>query len=262
MTRPWHGLTSGGRATSDHLGDRVTALADGALDHGARDRALRHVADCADCLRRLEQERRTKARLATLAHPPVPPDLTLRLLAVPEAPLRPPAAGGVGNGWTPYDGSVAAARPGDRPGDRPADRPVSSGPPRRARRDRPAARRPRRRSRRVARFAALTSGLLSVAGVAALGTVYAVGAAAPSSGPGVFPSVATVRTGPSVDTGSRAARWSPARPRQLSGGSAMHRFGGILQPVDLAVTGRAGVLQAPGTTLVPRIGHGDGPGRG
>ncbi|MGH8894941.1 MAG: zf-HC2 domain-containing protein, partial [Actinomycetes bacterium] len=43
-----------------HLGDRIAALVDGELDHRARDRALAHVAHCADCRAALDDQRTVK----------------------------------------------------------------------------------------------------------------------------------------------------------------------------------------------------------
>ena len=80
-----------------HLGDAVAALVDGELDHAARERAQAHLAHCADCRREVDGQRRLKARLrAAPALPPVPPQLTERLLALgavpPPGPARPEPA--------------------------------------------------------------------------------------------------------------------------------------------------------------------------
>ena len=49
-----------------HLGDRMAALVDGELDHDERDRALVHLARCAECRLAVQQERWVKARLQSL----------------------------------------------------------------------------------------------------------------------------------------------------------------------------------------------------
>ncbi|MCU1691171.1 MAG: hypothetical protein JWM64_262, partial [Frankiales bacterium] len=77
---------------SDHLGDAVTALVDGELDHPSRERVLAHLAHCAPCRGEVDAHRRLKASLTSLRALPVEPgpDLTARLLAV--AAPRPPSA--------------------------------------------------------------------------------------------------------------------------------------------------------------------------
>jgi hypothetical protein len=65
-----------------HLGDRLTALIDGELDHGTRDRMLGHLAQCDDCRAEADAERRTKARLGAMAAPQVPVELMLGLLSL------------------------------------------------------------------------------------------------------------------------------------------------------------------------------------
>jgi anti-sigma factor RsiW len=77
------------------LGELLTALADGALDHDERDRAQAHVARCDACRAELEAQRALKARLGGLAEatPPPPEELlrALRGLVVPGAdPLAAP----------------------------------------------------------------------------------------------------------------------------------------------------------------------------
>ena len=65
-----------------HLGEVAAALVDGELDHSARERAYRHLADCADCRAEVEAQRRTKAALSGLAPAPAPDALSARLLAL------------------------------------------------------------------------------------------------------------------------------------------------------------------------------------
>ena len=81
-----------------HLGELAAALVDGELDHASRERAHRHLLDCAACRAEVEAQRRLKASLAGLARNPAPPpELADRLLALPvpgtdrvsTGPLRP-----------------------------------------------------------------------------------------------------------------------------------------------------------------------------
>ena len=86
---------------SDHLGERLTLLVDGRLDHAERERVLAHLAHCGSCRHEVDAHRRLKATLTALrAAPPQPgPDLTARLLAVasqervalPLSPAVPPS---------------------------------------------------------------------------------------------------------------------------------------------------------------------------
>lgn len=84
---------------SGHLGEVAAALVDGELDHPGRERAYRHLAECAACRAEVEAQRRAKAALAGLAPAPAPDGLTARLLALqvpgtdritaPRGPVRP-----------------------------------------------------------------------------------------------------------------------------------------------------------------------------
>lgn len=49
-----------------HLGAQAAALVDGQLDYAAREKALRHLEQCAQCRAEVEHERRLKARVQTL----------------------------------------------------------------------------------------------------------------------------------------------------------------------------------------------------
>ena len=73
-----------------HLGVRAAAVVDGELGHAARDRALAHLAHCAECRLEVEAQRRLKSRLANLGPTTPPADLTGRLLRMP--PSYPPTA--------------------------------------------------------------------------------------------------------------------------------------------------------------------------
>ncbi|RVX44607.1 putative zinc finger protein [Nonomuraea polychroma] len=74
-----------------HLGERVSALVDGELNHHERERALAHLTFCADCRREVESMRALKSRLRSLDTPAMPADLTMSLLrmAEPGGPLPP-----------------------------------------------------------------------------------------------------------------------------------------------------------------------------
>ncbi|MFB4279419.1 MULTISPECIES: anti-sigma factor family protein [unclassified Nonomuraea] len=74
-----------------HLGERVSALVDGELNHTERERALAHLTFCADCRREVESVRALKSRLRSLDTPAMPADLTMSLLrmAEPGGPLPP-----------------------------------------------------------------------------------------------------------------------------------------------------------------------------
>jgi anti-sigma factor RsiW len=76
---------------NNHLGDRVTALVDGEVDHATRDRLLAHVASCPGCYAELDEQRRLKATLTALSAPHLSEDLSIRLrrLAEPGEPVRP-----------------------------------------------------------------------------------------------------------------------------------------------------------------------------
>ncbi|MGN9840905.1 anti-sigma factor family protein [Nonomuraea sp. H19] len=74
-----------------HLGERVSALVDGELNHHERERALAHLTFCADCRHEVESMRALKSRLRSLDTPAMPADLTMSLLrmAEPGGPLPP-----------------------------------------------------------------------------------------------------------------------------------------------------------------------------
>ncbi|MBB2913511.1 anti-sigma factor RsiW [Streptosporangium becharense] len=115
-----------------HLGERVSALVDGELNHHERDRALSHLAFCADCRAEVDAVRALKSRLRSLDGPAMPADLTMSLLrmAEPGGPLPPrerpfPAPRTFGGAPIPSMHSVAP------PDNRPRGR---AGGPRRARR--------------------------------------------------------------------------------------------------------------------------------
>jgi anti-sigma factor RsiW len=143
-----------------HLGERLSALVDGELDHDTRDRLLAHLAGCAECRAEVDDERRLKARLGGLADPEMPAELLVRLHAVAQTTAP------------PRDVAATAPTAPSRP---------------RSRRDssRPATRGGRRRLVRRTRVAALgTGGLLA----AAMTFAFVIGGGA-ASGQAVTPSV-------------------------------------------------------------------------
>ncbi|GAA3230848.1 zf-HC2 domain-containing protein [Actinocorallia longicatena] len=76
------------------LGERLTALIDGELDHDARDKALAHLACCDTCRAEAASLRALKRRLNCLGGPAASTDLLIRLYAMgnatPGAHLRMP----------------------------------------------------------------------------------------------------------------------------------------------------------------------------
>lgn len=86
------------------LGDRLTALVDGELDHDGRDRALSHLAGCDGCRAEAEALRRLKRRLSSLKDLPVEDGLLGRLYGM-EVPAKPadrvPSGDTAGPVWPP-----------------------------------------------------------------------------------------------------------------------------------------------------------------
>ena len=60
-----------------HLGERISALVDGELSHGERERALAHLTFCADCRAEVESVRALKNRLRSIEGPSTPADRPL-----------------------------------------------------------------------------------------------------------------------------------------------------------------------------------------
>jgi anti-sigma factor RsiW len=60
------------------LGEGLTALVDGELDHDERDRALAHLASCAGCRAEADTLRALKRRLSSLNDFPATTDLMSR----------------------------------------------------------------------------------------------------------------------------------------------------------------------------------------
>lgn len=65
-----------------HLGTQVAALVDGQLPPAAAERALCHIAGCAECAAQVSAQRAARAALASAGQVPVAADLTSRLLAL------------------------------------------------------------------------------------------------------------------------------------------------------------------------------------
>ncbi|HEV2342798.1 MAG TPA: zf-HC2 domain-containing protein [Actinocrinis sp.] len=78
---------------SDHLGARLGALVDGELAHDDRDRALAHLAGCAQCRTLVERERVLKNQIEAMPMPEPSARLMAALFQIPqtERPAEPPA---------------------------------------------------------------------------------------------------------------------------------------------------------------------------
>jgi anti-sigma factor RsiW len=77
----------------DHLGPRLGALVDGELSHDDRDRALAHIAGCAQCRALADAERSLKAQLDAMPMPEPSARLMAALFQIPQAhrPTQPPS---------------------------------------------------------------------------------------------------------------------------------------------------------------------------
>ena len=80
---------------NDHLGARLGALVDGELAHDDRDRALAHLAGCAQCRTLVEAERALKGTLSAMPMPEPSARLMASLFQIPqnEVPPTPPEDG-------------------------------------------------------------------------------------------------------------------------------------------------------------------------
>ncbi|GAA3028232.1 zf-HC2 domain-containing protein [Streptosporangium longisporum] len=150
-----------------HLGERVSALVDGELNHHERDRALSHLTFCAPCRAEVDAVRALKSRLRSLDGPAMPTDLTMSLLrmAEPGGPLPPrerPFPPPRTFAGAPIPSMHSVAPPDNRPRGRAGGRP--------------------RRARRAGYVAV---GVASAA--VAIGTLFAVGGTDPN--PRVVPPV-------------------------------------------------------------------------
>lgn len=87
----------------DHLGPRLAALVDGELSHDDRDRALAHIAGCAQCRSLVESERALKNQLGAMAMPEPSARLMAALFQIPQShgnrrDSDDPPSGGAGGG--------------------------------------------------------------------------------------------------------------------------------------------------------------------
>jgi hypothetical protein len=88
----------------DHLGPRLAALVDGELSHDDRDRALAHIAGCAQCRSLVESERTMKNQLGAMAMPEPSARLMAALFQIPQSHGNrrdsddPPSGGAGGSG--------------------------------------------------------------------------------------------------------------------------------------------------------------------
>jgi anti-sigma factor RsiW len=104
-----------------HLGERVSALVDGELSHGERERALAHLTFCAECRAEVDSVRALKIRLRAMEGPAMPADLTMSLLRMsePGGPLpprvRPFPDAANSFGGVPIPGIHSIAPPDNRP---------------------------------------------------------------------------------------------------------------------------------------------------
>jgi anti-sigma factor RsiW len=98
-----------------HLGERITALVDGELDHDARDRALAHLATCGQCRAEADAQRRLKRRLRSLNEATPSSNLLTRLYAMgePGGPIPPRARPMPGGARAPFVPRPGAGHPRD-----------------------------------------------------------------------------------------------------------------------------------------------------
>jgi anti-sigma factor RsiW len=123
----------------DHLGPRLAALVDGELSHDDRDRALAHIAGCAQCRSLVESERTLKGRLGAMAMPEPSARLMAALFQIPQThggrrePEDGPPPGGESSGTRPgsrggiFGRSASSFLPEFAAGLRPAPQPGANG---------------------------------------------------------------------------------------------------------------------------------------
>ncbi|GAB2492471.1 anti-sigma factor family protein [Nocardiopsis aegyptia] len=179
--------------STEHLGERLSALVDGELGPAEHERALIHLAKCEPCRVEADMTRRLKRRLTGLCEPEPDMDFLGRLSSLshassghddgppgPQGPSGPAGGWGFGSspplgssrpiGGFPWGGPLAAEAVPPAPAAAPAE-PV--------RPERPA-RAPRRRGERLAQFLPpFPGGRYAVAGFAVatalLGTAFVAG---------------------------------------------------------------------------------------
>jgi len=148
-----------------HLGDLAAALVDGQLAPGVRERALRHVAQCARCRDEVAEQERLKFQISHLFAPPPPSDLASRLMQLPSSPVIGGGSvlgGGDGRSQSPLAAPFRPAGRADRV-TRPGSHPVQG--------------------RRVCRVVFASASVL----VLGAGGAFAAGGTAASGGPSVTP---------------------------------------------------------------------------
>lgn len=178
--------------STEHLGERLSALVDGELGTAEHERALIHLAKCEPCRVEADMTRRLKRRLTGLCEPEPDMDFLGRLSSLshasstdsdssgPQGPAGPTGGWGFGSspplgssrpiGGFPWGGPLAAEAVSPEPAAAPAE------PTRPAR----PARAPRRRGERLAQFLPpFPGGRYAVAGFAVatalLGTAFVAG---------------------------------------------------------------------------------------
>jgi len=109
--------------TPTHLSDEaVAAFADGVLTGRARERAARHVGECAECAYAVAVQREAVWALRAAPAPPLPSALLDRLREVPQTtPIQAPipaAAARDGSGLMAVFAQQAAFAPHHKDGDR------------------------------------------------------------------------------------------------------------------------------------------------
>ena len=110
-----------------HLGQRLSALIDGELDGGERERVLVHMARCGSCRDEVAALRMLKRRMNALGEAAAGADLTGRLIGLSaqadlEGADRPPGVAPADTVWQERPGGMAAPDPPDRDLPRPEQR--------------------------------------------------------------------------------------------------------------------------------------------
>jgi putative zinc finger protein len=162
-----------------HLGERLTALVDGELEHDERDRAYAHLAGCAACRAEAEALRRLKSELRSLDEAVPSGDLLTRLRtldgAMGDTLGGPDPGAAAGEPRTQPGGTRVSARRAPRPGRR---APAGT---------RPTGHRPRRGPSAVrGRYLAMGAATLAVLG---MGAASVAASAPPERLPQVAPAL-------------------------------------------------------------------------
>ncbi|UGQ09482.1 zf-HC2 domain-containing protein [Yinghuangia sp. ASG 101] len=214
----------------NHPDDKLAAYVDGELGHGAREKVLAHLAQCADCRAEAEEQRRVKALLAKSPEPGPSADLMSRLLALGAGGVDGPGPGTIDEDVVAPTRSRGSVQPVNRGAGTARPRGGGTG-PRAGRPNNPSARvRPPVSKRRLT-FAA--AGAFSMMAVALSSAVIAGGPANGSSGRpaapivernlveqagtvGVSPTVGTVTESPAMLAAGAARPLSAVSPTGAS----------------------------------------------